>query len=729
MRYPWLVRDGQRALERPLSRRMDVTCNRCGTVYEFEEGLISTTGTTVKCTQCGHLFKVHRPSPLPPAGGLHGIAIEPSRWRVRRVDGSTHTLDSLADLSNLINAGQFGADDEISRTGQIWKRLGEIAELSSLFERPARARRMSEPPPQPQLPLAAAIEDAKRITASERPSSTSSDAPRRRVPTDPRFHMMGADVEVDSQRPSAPPAEPPIDEERATAPHPPQPAMPAAGNPISTPPAPAAASASQAAPAAPSSPPAPAAASVSAVTKAALDDALDDPMIDDVRRSDRGARLIMVVCGLLLAGGIGSAVFVQSRAASTATNTALSLLERGDTALAEHQPDAFQRSIGLYTQALALHPEDTHTLVSISRAYAIWSEWLRDDLQDKPADPAAALADNVARTESQRLADLAKQYAVRATRHASGLTEASVAHADALRLNGDLALARTAIERARASENAPSAETLRVAALLAIDSGGGVASAGRKLAEQAVALDPNLIRTRLLLARCMLDDNDAEGAQSQLDALRSLDASHPRLPRLAQQIEALRASQQPATRKGQAGAAPANPPAQPQPAQPQPQAQPELAEPQQAPVAPKPQAAAKPPPAAKPEESSSETNDPLELVRRGENALERGATQVAQSAFERALEIDPHLWRAKTGLGYLSLERNQPNAAIAYFRPAAQHGHAEALIGLGDALRRIGRTREALDAYNMYLKRFPDGARRSIAQHQSELLSEQLDSH
>src|SRR5258708_1162890 len=33
---------------RALFQRMDVTCNRCGTIYEFEEGLISATGTTVK---------------------------------------------------------------------------------------------------------------------------------------------------------------------------------------------------------------------------------------------------------------------------------------------------------------------------------------------------------------------------------------------------------------------------------------------------------------------------------------------------------------------------------------------------------------------------------------------------------------------------------------------------------------------------------------------------------
>lgn len=710
---------------------MDVTCNRCGTVYEFEEGLISTTGTTVKCTQCGHLFKVHRPSPIPPAGGLSDIAIETSRWRVRRVDGSTHTLDSLAELSSLIGAGQFGADDEISRTGHVWKRLGEIAELSSLFERPARPRRMSEPPPQPQIPLAAAIEDAKRITASERPSGAPSDAPRRRIPTDPRFHVMGTDVEVDSQRSSAPaPAPAPPDEEHtsddalATAPHQPQPAAPAS-MPISVP-APATTPSAQPAPA-PVSTPAPApVVAAPAASKIAVDAALDDAMLADVRRAERGARTVMVVCGLLLAAGVAAAVLVQSHETTTTPDSARVLLERADAALAQHDPDAFQRALGLYTQALALHPEDPHTLTSISRAYAIWSQWLREDVSDKPADPAAALADNVARAEAQRLAEQAKQYAARATRHASGLVEATAAYADALRLNGDVAAARTAIDRARSTERAPSAETSRVAALVAIDNAGGVASAGRKLAEQAVALEPNLIRTRFLLARCLIDDKDADGAQQQLEALRSLNAAHPRLPRLAQDIEALRAAQQPATRKGQAGGTAASPPAQALPAA-QPQQPPQAAPP--APIATKPAAPPKPQPAASTDEGNNDTTDPLELVKRGEKAMEGGKTQVAQSAFERALELEPHLWRAKTGLGYLALERNQPNAAIAYFRPAAQHGHAEAFIGMGDALRRVGHNREALDAYNTYLKRFPDGPRRSIAQHQSELLSEQLDTH
>ena len=37
---------------------MDVTCERCGTEYEFDETLVSERGTTVKCTNCGHLFNL-----------------------------------------------------------------------------------------------------------------------------------------------------------------------------------------------------------------------------------------------------------------------------------------------------------------------------------------------------------------------------------------------------------------------------------------------------------------------------------------------------------------------------------------------------------------------------------------------------------------------------------------------------------------------------------------------
>ena len=39
-------------------------------------------------------------------------------------------------------------------------------------------------------------------------------------------------------------------------------------------------------------------------------------------------------------------------------------------------PERFDEAIAEYTKALAFHPDDAHILSSISRVYAVWSEWL-----------------------------------------------------------------------------------------------------------------------------------------------------------------------------------------------------------------------------------------------------------------------------------------------------------------------------------------------------------------
>jgi tetratricopeptide (TPR) repeat protein len=115
-----------------------------------------------------------------------------------------------------------------------------------------------------------------------------------------------------------------------------------------------------------------------------------------------------------------------------------------------------------------------------------------------------------------------------------------------------------------------------------------------------------------------------------------------------------------------------------------------------------------------------------DYAHRGEALLERGSVPAAAHAFERALELDPGMPRAKVGLGYVALERAQPANAVGLFRAAASAGSSEALIGLGDAYRRLGKLRAALAAYREYVERYPRGERGSIARHQIELLTEQL---
>ncbi|MFO0586705.1 MAG: zinc-ribbon domain-containing protein [Polyangiaceae bacterium] len=103
---------------------MDVTCERCGTEYDFDDALVSERGTTVKCTNCGAQFRVYRPVP----------ATGPERWVVRTVDGRELVFSALRELQAAISTGVVGRDDVLSRGAARPRRLGAIAELEPFFK-------------------------------------------------------------------------------------------------------------------------------------------------------------------------------------------------------------------------------------------------------------------------------------------------------------------------------------------------------------------------------------------------------------------------------------------------------------------------------------------------------------------------------------------------------------------------------------------------------------------
>ena len=704
---------------------MDVTCTRCGTTYEFEEGLVSTTGTTVKCTHCGHLFKLHRGSetatlPDPPAE---------LRWRVRRADGSVHTLQSLADLTPLISAGQFRREDELSRTGQVWRRLGEVAELVPLFEG-GRARLRSDPPPftpplGPPPPMPSERAESRRISDPPPPPSELGVSARARRQSG--FESMGSPVDLlaPSNTPLPPPPVRAVAGERASVPLPPR-----ASEPARVPlPKPALS---------PVPSPAPAAPAPVAVAAAAAAPGLDALSENEPQLQPPRPRLwlwVLVVSVVLAGAGAGiSRLFVPAPAVDS---PARALLARGDAELATHRTERFEPAITAYTQALQYHRDDAHILSSISRVYAVWAQALRDAT---PQPATGALPDG---PEVRRLAERAKLYGERAAQRNPGNEEASVALSDAYRLTGNKVGARTELDHARATEGVPAAETLRVAALLAIEEAYGELQAGRALAEQAVAQDPSLIRARFLLARCLARVGDLEGAELHLDAVRKLDPSHPRLASASIELKALARANSPdaaagppagvvASAPGDASTAVASAPltarreggstsANADPAKPAAGGAPGVhagAQP-----APKP---ATPAPAEPKSANAVADKTAIELAQRGEALAEKNELSAAARAFNKALEIEPGLARAKVGLGYLALENAQPGNAVGLFRAAASGGSSEAWIGLGAAYRQLGKLRSALSAYRSYVSRFPRGESVSIARHQIELLTEQL---
>ncbi len=166
---------------------MDVRCQKCQTVYEFDDSTVGPHGVNVKCTQCGHLFRVRRrdaPPPTPsepsfdaavprsrrhdtPRGVVPPIEDEtrtegtspgPGRtrnpaqapgqqgWLLRVASGEVHDVRDWAELQKWIVERRVTAADEISRSGENWRRLGTIGELHGLFtDRPGLP---SAPPPE-----------------------------------------------------------------------------------------------------------------------------------------------------------------------------------------------------------------------------------------------------------------------------------------------------------------------------------------------------------------------------------------------------------------------------------------------------------------------------------------------------------------------------------------------------------------------------------------------------
>jgi predicted Zn finger-like uncharacterized protein len=139
---------------------MDVRCERCSTEYEFDEDRITDAGVAVRCTHCDHVFMVKKvavTAPMPAGTGSDSAAAWPStrvppkapsdrprEWKVRQANGNLITFKELTTLQKWIVERKLNRDDEITLTGESWKRLGNIAELASFFQVVEEAQRASQ---------------------------------------------------------------------------------------------------------------------------------------------------------------------------------------------------------------------------------------------------------------------------------------------------------------------------------------------------------------------------------------------------------------------------------------------------------------------------------------------------------------------------------------------------------------------------------------------------------
>lgn len=117
---------------------MDVSCPSCRNDYELDDARVPAEGVAVKCAQCGHVFRVKRPDfDVNPAAAPSSDLPPPPQareWKLRQVNGNLFTCRELTTLQKWIIEGKVGRDDEISLSGDSWKRLGNIPELASFFQ-------------------------------------------------------------------------------------------------------------------------------------------------------------------------------------------------------------------------------------------------------------------------------------------------------------------------------------------------------------------------------------------------------------------------------------------------------------------------------------------------------------------------------------------------------------------------------------------------------------------
>jgi predicted Zn finger-like uncharacterized protein len=186
---------------------MDVICERCSTEYEFDDALVSEQGTPVKCTNCGHQFKVFR---TPDSAA-------PEQWIVRTMDGRQLEFRALRELREAIAEGRVERDDVLTTGNARPRRLGAIAELEPFFVRggmtmpgfgtpPPRARSRTPqglgvmpPPSRTESPRPEAIPSDLRTTALYS-SATPAASLQASVPA----ASPGASSPIPSPRPSTP---------------------------------------------------------------------------------------------------------------------------------------------------------------------------------------------------------------------------------------------------------------------------------------------------------------------------------------------------------------------------------------------------------------------------------------------------------------------------------------------------------------------------------------------
>jgi len=672
---------------------MDVQCERCKTEYEFDDALVSGRGTTVRCTNCGHQFKVRGPDARE-AGG--------DKWAVQTTGGQRLTFLSLRELQRAILAKQVARGDVLTRGAGPGRALGSIAELEPFFD----GRTSSRPPPPGmataplRIPLASSIPDVTEAGAF--PKRTASWGPAPQTPPMPPPRRK-----IDTLRPTqggvAPPPTPP----------PPPPRVPAVETlplvsatpyafgqaamappgiedpvtirrPPPTPPPPQVqfeASSPLPPPTNPTRAPMPTGddelPGMRAWQPSNVEESYSMP-----RRRRVGGWVVAFV--LLLAVGVGGWVVARPYLASRSATTAAQLDPRaqgfvveGEKAMGDGNLELAQES---FDKASALAEHDPRVLLDEARVAAAKTDvpWLALRLlpptsSDELRTTKAQLGDRVPRVRK------AADDAVAAAPEDPAALRAKV---DALRLVGEREAARSYVPKITAQASQP--ETAYVLAALDLAETDPLWTTVIDRLRLAAAGEGNAGRARAALVYALAKSGDTVGAKAELAKLDALTRPYPLLPQLHAFVD--RAPSRPSVDGGVA----ANVPHIDVSALPTTQA----------------------PPAA----AGGGGDAPAEEVATGgmgaaAKAIKKGDWSRARQIYEALVSRNPSDSEALAGLGDVERAQGNSSGAISAYRRAlaVNPSYLPALLGVADTEWASGDRGSAQRAYKDIEERFPEG--------------------
>jgi len=99
-----------------------VRCASCQTEFALDDRQVGPDGASVRCSLCGHVFRASAPD---------GVVAQP--WQVRTIDDLLFTAPDLATLHSWVTEGRLHPDDQVSRSGRHFVKLGEMPEFAEAF--------------------------------------------------------------------------------------------------------------------------------------------------------------------------------------------------------------------------------------------------------------------------------------------------------------------------------------------------------------------------------------------------------------------------------------------------------------------------------------------------------------------------------------------------------------------------------------------------------------------